>query len=339
MPVRPPPRAGARRPTHPHSEAACPGAVGGVEAEQVVGDPLRVRRGPKHLLAVRLQSFQPEGEIGRGVGEVAGQAQLAADVVLGDLDTDLLPRVVVRAEPVAQVAVQPRRRARPVRGLVQDGAAPAGHGVECGLRRHLDVVGRRRVEGAIAAHAHDGAAVGDDGFDGVRRPPWRLGDRRRHERRRAFDLACVEQREGAQQWDAPGRLLRPLPWVGGVNAHFQPLEEVGRRAALAFPHLPAAVGRLLVGGPARVGAVIGERRHAEHDGVDAAIPGAGDRVAWHRRAARLVRIPRPAPGRGAGLEGRDHPLRDLGVLVAPLRFAPSALRPAVHGVSFPSRVC
>ena len=57
-------------------------------------------------------------------------------------------------------------------------------------------------------------------------------------------------------------------------------------------------------------------RHAECQHVDAAIALTGRRVARHRRAARLVRIPWLAPGRRARLERGDDAVGDLLVVVA-----------------------
>ena len=83
-------------------------AIGGVEAEQVVGDALRVGRGPEHLLAVGFQRLQPGRQVGGGVVEIAGVGiQLGADEMLSNLNANLLSRVVMRAEAVAQVAVEP----------------------------------------------------------------------------------------------------------------------------------------------------------------------------------------------------------------------------------------
>src|SRR3954447_3909142 len=214
---------------------------------------------------------------------------------------------------------------------MQDRATPSGCGMESVARRDLDVVGHRRIEGALAADPHHGAAVADDGLHTIRRAPWRFGNGWRHELWRALDLADVEQREGAKQRDALGPFLPAVSGIAAIVTHLQPLEEVGGGAALALLDLPAAVGSLLVGGPPRIAAAEGERRHAEHDRVDPPVAGAGDRVARHGGTAGLVGVPGLAPRRGTGFEGGNHPVGDVSVVVAPLRLAAAALCLVAHG--------
>ena len=221
-----------------------------------------------------------------------------------------------------------------MRELVDDGGTPCSCRWERVRGRHLDVIGVGRIEGAFAADADDRLAVGDDRLCCLRRAPRCLRDRRRHVAGDAVDLARVEQREGAQQRDA----LRHLRVAGGlvVITDFDPLEEIRGGAARAAAYLPAALGGLPVGGPARIAAVEGKWRHAEHHHIDAAVADACCGIARHAGSGRLAAIPRPAPGSRAGLEGRDHLIGHLGVVVARWDAGPAgAMRLVGHGVSFP----
>ena len=158
--------------------------------------------------------------------------------------------------------------------------------------------------------------------------------------RNAVDLAGMEQGEGAQQRNAPHRVFVVLRL--GVVAQLQPLEEIPGRAALALADLPAPVFGLLVGRPARIAAAESQDGHAERQHVDAAIALTGRRVARHRRAAGLVGVPRPAPGRRAGFQRGDDPVGDFLVVVArrAVALAAAVLRSRCGaclfiGVSFP----
>ena len=225
-----------------------------MEGEQVVGDALRIRRRAENLLAVGAQLLQPGRDVGGVVGEIAvGDAEFGADHHLADLGPQFLAGVVMRAEPVAQIAVEPRLGARPVTELMNQRPAKSFRRGEGRVRRHLDVIRRRRVERAFAADPDDGAAVGENDLRRLRRAPRRFLDRGRDVVRNAVDLAGVEQGERAQQRNAPHRVfvvLRP----GLVVAQLKPLEEKPGRAALALADLPAPVFRLLVGRPARIAA-------------------------------------------------------------------------------------
>ncbi len=182
------------------------------------------------------------------------------------------------------------------------------------LRRHLNVIRRRRVERAVAADPEHGPAVGEDGLGGLRRAPRRFLDRRRDVIRNPVDLAGVEQGEGAQQRNAPHRVF--VAFWPRVIAQHEPFEKESGRAALAGAHLPAALAGLLVGRPARIAADERQRRHAQHHHVDATIARAGHRIARHGRTSGLVGVPWPAPGRRTGLKCRDNAVGDLLVVVA-----------------------
>ena len=134
--------------------------------------------------------------------------------------------------------------------LVQDGGRPVRRACERLVRRHLDVVGRRAVESAIAADLNADAARLDDEV-GVRNP---LGDWLRGlgltKLGNAVELRSVEDDIGAQQRDGSLVLV--------VAPDFELLVEEDDRALFPFADLPAARGRLPVAHPAR----IADRTHA-----------------------------------------------------------------------------
>src|ERR1019366_2109067 len=182
--------------------------------------------------------------------------------------------------------------------------------------RHLNVIRRRGVERTVATEADDRAAVGDNDFRCFRRTPRRFLDGGRNVSRNSLDLAGVEQGEGAQQWNMPYRVLVTIRSVCLVVAQFEPLEKIPGRAALALANLPAPVFGLLVSGPTGIAADEGLRGHPKREHIDPAIALTGRRVARHRRAAGLVRIPRPAPGWCARLKCRDNAVGNLLIVVA-----------------------
>src|SRR5207342_3540188 len=101
-----------------------------------------------------------------------------------------------------------------------------------------------------------------------------------------------------------------------VVAQLELFEEIAGRAALALANLPTSLFRLLVGGPARITAREGQGRHAERQHIYSAIEMTGRRVARHRRAARLVGVPWPAPWRRARFQCGDDPIGDFLIVVA-----------------------
>ena len=95
-------------------------------------------------------------------------AKVSAKEAAPELSDQLLTRAfaAILAVP-AEIAIVAMRRSGPVNSLVRpDG--DVGRRVAKALdRRHLNVIGRRCVEGACAAVANDGAGIGEEGV-GVR---------------------------------------------------------------------------------------------------------------------------------------------------------------------------
>ena len=129
---------------------------------------------------------------------------------LANLGPQFFPRVIVRTETVAQIAVEPRLSARPVSSFVQQRSAKFCGRREGRVRRHLNVIRRRRVKCLLATETDDGTTIGDDDLRGLRRAPRRFLDRWRNEIRNAVDLTGMKQGERAQQRNAPYIVLAVL---------------------------------------------------------------------------------------------------------------------------------
>jgi len=122
-------------------------------------------------------------------------------------------------------------------------------------RRHLHVIGGRRVEGAITTDADDRLAVACDRHCGFRFAPRRFLDTRRGVRRDAVDLRGMKKRERAQQ-----RNDLPLVLVGAIAiTDLDTLVEEAWCAARALADPPTAIGSLFESRPARIAAHEGER--------------------------------------------------------------------------------
>ena len=101
-----------------------------MEAEDVVGHPLRFSRGVKNLAAILLEHGDPGLEVARVIGNVARQSDHGSDRDGGQLGSKLFFRVKNRTKAAAQIAVQPRGMTAGVSELVQDDDARAVPGRE-----------------------------------------------------------------------------------------------------------------------------------------------------------------------------------------------------------------
>ena len=167
------------------------------------------------------------------------------------------------------------------------------------VRRHLDQVERGTVERPVATDPHRDAARFDDDLDVHDALGDGLGRDWRNEVGNAVALACVEDRECAEDRNA----ARFGAALGVAVLDLDGLVEIDRRRLLALADLPAPFGRLAIAAPARI--AHGERRHAEDEEVDAAISVAGGGIHGRSCAGVCGRIPRPSPRRGSRLERGD----------------------------------
>ena len=137
----------------------------GMEAEDVVGHPLRFSRGVKNFTAVLFEHCDPRVEVARVIGNVARQSDHRSDRDGGQLGSKLFFRVKNRSKATAQIAVQPRGMTAGVSELVHDDDGPLFRTVKGFVRWHLNDVERRAVKGAIAADPNRHAARLNDELD------------------------------------------------------------------------------------------------------------------------------------------------------------------------------
>ena len=133
-----------------------------MEAEDVVGHPLRFGRGVENLTTILLEHRDPGLEVARVIGNVARQSNHGSNRDRGQLGSKLFFRVSSRIKTAAQIAVQPRRMAAGVGELVQDDDSTLFRTVKGLVRRHLDEIEYRAVEGAITTDPHRYTARLDD---------------------------------------------------------------------------------------------------------------------------------------------------------------------------------
>src|SRR6202142_4335730 len=198
--------------------------------------------------------------------------------------------------------------------LVQDDDGPLFRTVKGFVRRHLNDVERRAVEGAFttdpnrhAARLNDELDVLDALRDRLRRSWGRKG-------RDAINLRSMKDRGRSQHRNA-ARLAAP---ISGFVLDLDRLVEIDGRRLLALAHLPSSRRRLPVAAPARIAARKGEGRHTEHEEIDAPIAMTGRDVDRHVRSTAGVRVPRPAPRRHSRLERGDNSVGEFLVVVASL---------------------
>jgi hypothetical protein len=96
-----------------------------------------------------------------------------------------------------------------------------------------------------------------------------------------------------------------------VIAYRQLFEEEDGGAFFAAANLPASLGCLPVGTPARIIAGEGKGGHAEDKGIDASVASARCAVDGHGWPNCFVRVPWFLPRARAGLEGRDDAIGKL----------------------------
>src|SRR5271166_899562 len=200
--------------------------------------------------------------------------------------------------------------------FMEDRRRPVGWACEGSVRRHLNVVGRWGIEGALAADCDADAAPLDDQI-GVGDA---LSDRLRGfglaKLRDSVELRSVEDDIGAQERDRPPVLV--------VAPDFEFLVEEDDRALFMLADLPATRRRLPVAHPARIPAECA-RRHGERKRVDAAICSPRDGVHRARACGAFPGVPGPPPGEHSILEFRDDGVRQLFVVVAPSDVVPQFL--------------
>ena len=103
-----------------------------MEAEDVVGHPLRFGRGVKNLAAILLEHADPGLEVARVIGNVARQSDHGSDRDGGKLGSKLFFRVKNRTKAAARIALQPRGMTAGVSELVQDDDGPLFRTVKSG---------------------------------------------------------------------------------------------------------------------------------------------------------------------------------------------------------------
>jgi len=198
--------------------------------------------------------------------------------------------------------------------LVQDDDRALFRAVKGFVRRHLNDVERRAVEGTFTSDPNRHAARLNDELDVFDA----LGDRLRRgcglEGRDAVNLRSMKDRECSQHRDSP----RLRATVRRFVLDFDRLVEIDGRRLLARAHLPSSRRRLPVAAPARIAARKGEGRHAEHEEIDAAIAMTGRHVDRNVGSTAGARVPWPAPRRDSRLERGDNLVSEFLVVVASL---------------------
>lgn len=132
-----------------------------------IGDgPLCMRSGRKDEALVAGQNLEPGGEIAGVIWtrlQLRHNAKIGAEKAASEFRDHLLARPLAPILAVAaEIAVRAMPSCRPMRRLMaqrRDLGFPIGKRRE---RRHLDVVGRRGVVGAVAAMSDDGAGLGEE---------------------------------------------------------------------------------------------------------------------------------------------------------------------------------
>ena len=171
------------------------------------------------------------------------------------------------------------------------------------------MISRRAVEGAIAANSYDRLAIAQDYIDGFWPPPWGFFHGWSDECGDTIDLRGMKDGERPQERNTSRMVFFALGRV--VIAYRQLFEEVDGGAFFAAANLPASLGCLPVGTPARVIAGEGKGGHAEDKGIDASVASARCAVDGHGWPNCFVRVPWFLPRARAGLEGRDDAIGKL----------------------------
>ena len=248
-----------------------------------------------------LQDFHPVCDVGGGVAaRLVADADLLTHQEAGDFRSQLFARIFRGAERVAPFPIHPARVAAPVSQFVQSDVIVADGVGELASARHVDRVAGAAVIRFIGLVMFDGGQaqtrlgrclrVPRHGFPGQRRQPvdlFRVENRRKENARLAqlgdfcFWFACgIEHGLSIRPFD--GALLLELPVL-----HQGPL--------LSPAHLrPFGLG-LLVGEPARIGALLGEQLQT----VDPLVGLAGG---WIVGQVGFARRPRLLPGGRASLK-------------------------------------
>src|ERR1700733_3587440 len=285
-----------------------------MEAENVVGHSLRFGHGVKNFTAILFEDCDPRVEVTRVIGNVARQSNHRSDGHRGQLGSNLFFRVKNGSKAAAQIAVQPGGMATRMSEFVQNHDSPLFRTVKGFVRRHLNDVERRAVEGAFTSDPNGHAARLNDELDVFDA----LGDRLRRgcglKGRDAVNLRSGKDRECPQHQKAPCLAAAVRRFV----LDFDRLVEIDGHRLLALTHLPSSRHRLTVATPARVIGNESKRRHAEDEEVDAPIAMACRDVDRRRRCAARVRVPWSAPRRDPRLERGDNLVGEFLVVVASL---------------------
>src|ERR1700733_10924248 len=225
-----------------------------MEAEDVVGHPLRFGRGVENLAAILLEHGDPGLEVARVIGNVARHSDHGSDGDGGQLGSKLFFRVKNRSEAAAQIAVQPRGMTARMGEFVQNHDSALFRAVKALVWRHLNEVERRAVEGAIPPDPNWHAARLNDDLDVLDAIGSRLRRSRGRKHRDAINLRSMKDREHSQHRDAPW-LAAP---ISGFVLDLDRLVEIDGRRLLTLAHLPSPRRRLTVAAPARIAARKGE---------------------------------------------------------------------------------
>src|ERR1700733_13775946 len=288
-----------------------------MEAENVVGHSLRFGHGVKNFTAILFEDCDPRVEVTRVIGNVARQSNHRSDGHRGQLGSNLFFRVKNGSKAAAQIAVQPGGMATRMSEFVQNHDSPLFRTVKGFVRRHLNDVERRAVEGAFTSDPNGHAARLNDELDVFDA----LGDRLRRgcglKGRNAVNLRSVKDRECSQHRDSP----RLGATVRQFVLDFDRLVEIDGRRLPALAALPSSRRALPGAAPARIAARKGEGRHAEYEEIDAAIAMTGRDVDRRRRCAARVRVPWSAPRRNSRLERGDNLVGEFLVVVVSLWMA------------------
>lgn len=240
-----------------------------------------------------------------------------------DLRDQLFEGVLLRSERSGEIAIEPVGSAAGMTEFVQRRTVPVDR-LEIGLRRrHLHVVVRRHIEGAISADAEIDAGGFDQGLYA------RFYQTRRHLRRSRRDilgqvlaLIRVENGEALQERDRLG-FLAGFASVPLLVLRHEAISIDDGGAAFALTDISAERQRLAEGQPALAGKAALNDGAPEQQHVDSGIGSAGRGVLRKaERRLRRRRAPWLDPRHAAGLQLGDDLVGDLGIEIGPV--APGA---------------
>jgi hypothetical protein len=140
------------------------------------------------------------------IGNVARQSEHGSDREPDQLGSKLFFRVSSRTKTAAEIAIQPRWMVAGVGEFVQDDDSALFRTVKGSIRRPLDEIEPRAIEGAMTTNLYRHTARLDDGLCVLDALGNSLGCRGRRKRRDPINLGRVKNRERAQDRDATNLL-------------------------------------------------------------------------------------------------------------------------------------